>query len=152
MLPVVKKYAEVHLQSLPAAASILEIGSYDVNGRIARQGLYIGVDMRPGPNVDIVTDAAHLPFPDAAFDCVLCLETLEHCEDPFAIIREARRVLRPEGLFILSVPGIYFGKHEYPKDYWRFTTEGVGVLLRDFHDVNIVETAADKNIRARARR
>lgn len=49
-------------------------------------------------------DATRLPFPDAAFDKVLMTEVLEHIPDEQAALREIRRVLRPGGIYVLSVP------------------------------------------------
>jgi ubiquinone/menaquinone biosynthesis C-methylase UbiE len=49
-------------------------------------------------------DAAALPFAAAAFDRVYCSEVLEHLVDPAAAVREIRRVLRPGGVAVLSVP------------------------------------------------
>lgn len=48
----------------------------------------------------IQADAYRLPFADASFDVVTCMDFLEHVEDPSAIVREISRVLRPEGLFV----------------------------------------------------
>ncbi len=48
-----------------------------------------------------------LPFPDSAFDMVTAFQTIEHLENPFFVMREAKRVLKPDGLFMLSVPNPY---------------------------------------------
>jgi ubiquinone/menaquinone biosynthesis C-methylase UbiE len=47
-----------------------------------------------------------LPYPDAAFDVVTCLETLEHVHDTDHLVREVRRVVKPDGYAVLSVPRI----------------------------------------------
>ena len=49
-------------------------------------------------------DALDLPFADASFDAVVALDVLEHLRDPRDGIEEIRRVLRPGGQLILSVP------------------------------------------------
>ena len=47
-------------------------------------------------------NAAELPFPDAAFDVVTSRLAAHHFADPARAVREAARVLRPGGLFLLS--------------------------------------------------
>jgi len=49
-------------------------------------------------------DAQSLAFEDQSFDCVICLEVLEHLPDFRKAVAEAFRVLRPSGRFIASVP------------------------------------------------
>jgi 2-polyprenyl-3-methyl-5-hydroxy-6-metoxy-1,4-benzoquinol methylase len=44
-----------------------------------------------------------IPFPDAHFDVVTCLNALDHVDDITATIREIKRVTKPGGLFLLSV-------------------------------------------------
>jgi SAM-dependent methyltransferase len=59
------------------------------------------------PDADFrVCEAAALPFPDAAFDCVTCIETLEHVPpaDWEKSLLAMRRVLRPGGRLILRTP------------------------------------------------
>lgn len=47
-----------------------------------------------------------LPFPEELFDFVVCVEGIEHLEDPHHLIREVRRVLTPGGKLVLSTPNI----------------------------------------------
>jgi methionine biosynthesis protein MetW len=47
-----------------------------------------------------------LPFSDAMFDCVVCIEVLEHLIDPAFVLGEIKRVLKPKGQVLLAVPNI----------------------------------------------
>jgi ubiquinone/menaquinone biosynthesis C-methylase UbiE len=49
-------------------------------------------------------DGTRLPFPDDAFDLLVCSQVLEHFEDSEGALREAGRVLRPGGTLLLSLP------------------------------------------------
>ena len=56
-----------------------------------------------GSNVDyLVGTGEHLPFTDASFDIVVCVDVLEHVQDLAAVIGQIRRVLRPGGLFLFD--------------------------------------------------
>ena len=81
-------------------------------------------------NADVICPAERLPFTDASFDTVLCTEVLEHTRDPFAVLLEIRRVLKPGGYLLLSVPFIY-PIHEAPYDHWRFTSYGLRLLCME---------------------
>jgi SAM-dependent methyltransferase len=48
-----------------------------------------------------------LELPDAGFDVVVAGELLEHLRDPQRLVSEVRRVLRPGGTFVASVPNAY---------------------------------------------
>ncbi len=45
-----------------------------------------------------------LPFPDGAFDTVVCGDGVEHLENPFALLREISRVLRLGGRALIATP------------------------------------------------
>ena len=47
-----------------------------------------------------------LPYDDRSFDYVVCIEGLEHIENPANAIREFSRVMKPGGTLVVSVPNI----------------------------------------------
>lgn len=49
-------------------------------------------------------ELTRLALPDASFDRVICTEVLEHTEDPAAILAEIRRILKPDGVAVITVP------------------------------------------------
>jgi SAM-dependent methyltransferase len=85
---------------------------------------YVNLDLFGLPGVDVVADAARLPFPDSMFQRVECDAVLEHVRLPDAVMREIERVLLPGGFAHLVTPFCH-PFHEYPKDYRRFTLDGL---------------------------
>lgn len=138
-IEVINAAASAFSRSFSPSGPVLDIGSYYQSGyeqwcdrRVLFPGLeYVGCDIRPGPGVDRIEDAQRLTFPDASFGTVILLETLEHLPRPKRAIMEARRVLRGDGLLLLSVPFNY-RLHGFPSDYWRFTASGIYQMLGDF--------------------
>ena len=101
------------LEHMPERRRVVEFGSADVNGNVRDllgDAEYIGVDIRPGPNVDVVADAATYDPPWRP-DLVLCLNMLEHTEDGPAIVANAHRMLAPSGALMVSVPDASFPIH-----------------------------------------
>jgi len=113
---------------LASKGVVLEVGSYGKPD----YGKYFpnrkGIDIRPGPGVDIVASVYELPFVDNSFDTVLCISVLEHLTEPSRAVVEMQRVLKPGGTIIISVPFL-FPIHESPNDYWRFTKYGLQHLF-----------------------
>lgn len=60
--------------------------------------------------------AAALPFREKSFDLVTAFEVIEHLEDWRALLGEARRVLTPEGLFLVSTPNKLYYSESRAKD------------------------------------
>lgn len=52
-----------------------------------------------------------LPFKDNSFTYVTCYTVLEHCKEPYLVVKEMVRVLKPGGLLHLIIPN-YFGWYE----------------------------------------
>jgi SAM-dependent methyltransferase len=97
---------------------------------------YVGLDVRPGPGVDVVVSPDDpWPLPDRRFDSVVCTQVLEHARFPEHTLAEIRRVTRPGGSLILSVPFIY-NEHAVPDDYRRLSMHGVRALLEDEWEID----------------
>lgn len=67
----------------------------------------------------VVGDVTKMQFPDGFFDVVVSFETIEHLSNPGAFVDEVWRVLRPNGVFIVSAPensGSVFHRAEYSAD------------------------------------
>jgi SAM-dependent methyltransferase len=76
---------------------------------------------------DVHGSALKLPFKSSSFYVVLCTQVLEHVTRPGKLFREVARVLKPQGLLILTVPQTT-PLHEEPEDYYRFTCYGLTFL------------------------
>ena len=68
--------------------------------------------------------------PHNHFDVVVCTEVLEHVKQPFHAVDEIRRMLKPDGLALVTVPFDFF-IHEPRPDCWRFTEDGLKVLFSE---------------------
>ena len=62
------------------------------------------------------------------YDSAICLEVLEHIPDRYKALKEINRVLKQNGILILSVPHLS-RLHEIPNDYYRYTKYGLQVLF-----------------------
>lgn len=110
---------------------------------------YTGIDVKAADDFgmrrrpDIVEfDGLHIPFPDARFDHILCTEVLEHAENPVGLIAEMRRVLKPGGTLVVTVP-FSARVHHAPHDYQRFTRYALATMFASFSDVEIDERGDD---------
>lgn len=112
---------------------------------------YVGLDPFEDTKADVIADAWDIPFPDNEFDGIILNQSLEHIEKTEKTISEIKRVLKPGGLCIITVPQIMkthsipvssekiklnnFDKKEIPywnNDFYRFTKFGLITLFQDF--------------------
>lgn len=104
MHPQVLRFVAKVLRRLPPRGKVVEIGALDVNGSVRTLfdgAAYVGLDRRAGRGVDLVADGATWR-PPAPVDTVVCCEVLEHAADPAAIVANARAMLEPGGVLILT--------------------------------------------------
>lgn len=123
--------------SLPGrGARVLDVGSFDLNGSYrplfgAARFDYTGLDMAPGPNVDIVPRNPYdwQELGTDSMDVVVSGQAFEHIEFFWVTMSEMARVLKKDGLLCLIAPN-GFGEHRHPVDCYRFFSDGMTALAR----------------------
>ena len=102
---------------------------------------YIGLDMpdgqygKMGP-FDLNWNGQIIPLEDNSIDCAIMTEVLEQCPAPENIMREAARVLKPDGILFFTVPFLW-PVHDPPLDQYRFTPYALERHLRNAGFVNV---------------
>src|SRR5438477_2356203 len=91
---------------------------------------YVGVDVVENRFADLRGAVEALPIEDGGFDVVLCLQVLEHSDDPAQAVRELRRVTAPGGRVLASTHGVQV-YHPSPDDLWRWTHTGLARLFQE---------------------
>lgn len=89
---------------------------------------YIRMDVVPSEATDIVGSAEDMPFAENMFDAVVCTQVFEHLQNPDKAASEIRRVLKPGGYCLLTVPQTN-ELHEEPNDFYRYTNFGLTALF-----------------------
>lgn len=110
-------FRERILARLDPGAWVLDLGAgagivaaMDLRGHAQR---VCGIDPDPrvaaNPYLDegLVGVGAALPYPDRAFDLVFADNLLEHLAEPRPVFREAARVLKPGGRFLVKTPNLW---------------------------------------------
>lgn len=126
---------------------ILDVGSFDSNKKPYNYGLlfneknwnYRGMDIREGPNVDIVVSSIYdwVEINDESFDVVVSGQAFEHMEFFWKAIVEIKRILKPNGLCCIIAPSAG-PVHRNPFDCYRFTAEGMKAIGK-YAGLNVLE-------------
>ncbi|MGO4876832.1 class I SAM-dependent methyltransferase [Pedobacter psychrotolerans] len=129
-----------------AHGSLLDIGcgNKPYQDKLADKVInYTGVDIIQSSKnkVDYICPANNIPLESNLFDTVISTQTIEHVEDHQGLINEAYRLLKPDGVFILSGP-LYWPLHEEPYDFFRFTKYGFKYILEKA-GFEIIETKSN---------
>lgn len=100
---------------LPPNARVLDAGCGSGRNMVelARLGEVTGVELSPasvavarerGVGEVLEGTVEDLPFPDDSFDFAVCLDVIEHLDEDRPTLRELRRVVRPGGWLLVTVP------------------------------------------------
>ncbi len=152
----------------PQPTTLVDLGCGDMPYRPllrAYTDKYLGADLPENSAADlIITVGRPLDLADASVDYVLSSQVLEHVLDPTAYLQECWRILKPDGLLILSTHG-HYQYHPHPTDLWRWTSAGLQKVITDqgFHieefrglagigatSVSLLQYAFMQNVRLRS--
>ncbi|MDC1536781.1 class I SAM-dependent methyltransferase [Candidatus Thioglobus sp.] len=77
------------------------IGNFNIEGRDV-----IRTDIQLSKTISLVADAHKLPFSNSSFSNIILIDVLHHLDCPVNFLKEASRVLTPQGRLIMIEPGI----------------------------------------------
>jgi SAM-dependent methyltransferase len=119
--PALETFEELRFL-FPEPIRLLDLGCGEkVYEKLFPAARYVGIDYtREGTRADVVADAAAIPFPDDAFDLVVCSELLEHVYPIERVLSELKRVCKPGGYVYISTPFL-FPIHGRTYDFYRYT-------------------------------
>lgn len=118
----------------------LGVGSGIMLDRICDLGPAVGLDIslecarfchRKGHRAVVVGSAEEVPLAADSFDAVIMADVLEHCADEAAVLAELRRVLRPGGILLITVPALrlLWSHHDVAIGHYRRYRRGALVRL-----------------------
>ncbi|BDE07661.1 hypothetical protein WPS_29370 [Vulcanimicrobium alpinum] len=125
--------------------NFLEIGARARSGNTYRQFVpagwnYVGFDMRPGDNVDVVGDAHALAsyFSPESFQAAMAISVFEHLLMPWKFVLELNRVLSIGGVGYFMTHQTY-AVHDAPWDFWRFSNDAWPALFNRATGFEVLE-------------
>lgn len=127
----IARFLEEHSQEIRGRTLEVKDSSYvDQFGTLIERSDVLDVDPA-NPRATIVADlAAANEIPADLFDCFVLTQTLQFVTDLRAAIAHTRRILRPGGILLATVPGLSRVERAYASsDYWRFTPASCQLLF-----------------------
>jgi SAM-dependent methyltransferase len=124
--------AELDRLAVPESARVLDAGcgSGRTLEELGRYGEVFGIELDPGA-AEVARDRGcgevrigrleELPWEDGYFDLITCLDVIEHTPDDRATLRELRRVSRPGGFLLVTVPAYQglWSTHDVANHHYR---------------------------------
>ena len=149
-----------HAAAERIAGDVLEIGTgsgYGIEVVAPRAARFVTLDkhapaseltQRPGVEFRQAV-VPPLPFGDAAFDCVISFQVIEHIEKDREFVREIHRVLRPGGRFIVTTPNAPMSLTRNPWHVREYTAAELQRLLGEvFAEVELLGVFGNEKIMA----
>jgi ubiquinone/menaquinone biosynthesis C-methylase UbiE len=131
-----------HVSSIPDNSLVLDLGGNKINKRgqfninkLKFSVVYANLSVEKRP--DVLADGVNLPFRENVFNAIICSELLEHVYSPESVLREVLRVLKPQGVLLITVPFLV-QHHADPYDFGRYTNHYWEQILHDIGFSHIV--------------
>ena len=105
-----------------------DFDGYDGSGD--GKGLQIGTWDKS--QINILCDIVNIPEKDASFDAIICIEVLEHLPEPIRAIKELSRLLKPNGILIITAPFASLTHYAPFHFYSGFNKYFFNKFLKDF--------------------
>jgi SAM-dependent methyltransferase len=150
-LQVLTIYRDIKKILRSFAGNVLDVGCGQSAYRFlldSSRTAYYGIDVKEADefeyhNSDItIFNGKDIPFADNMFDGVICTEVLEHVWDYQKLIDEIRRVLKPNGTAVVTIP--WSARYHYiPHDFFRYTPSSLRTMFEDFNQVTITNRGTD---------
>ena len=112
---------------LNAGAGNRDISGF-IDGKVYNLDLPVGIHNQ---NIHLMAALESVPVRDSSFDAIICNAVLEHVENPDSILSEFHRILKDGGYLYICVPFMQ-PEHKDPKDFRRYTKDGLRKLAEDY--------------------
>jgi glycosyltransferase involved in cell wall biosynthesis/SAM-dependent methyltransferase len=117
-------------------------------GAVTRSDVFHAI---PGnPDATFVTDlATDQVLPSSAYDCVILTQVLHLLPDPVAAVRTLKRILKPDGVLLITTAGIsQISRWDDDRwgDYWRFTRRSLRYVVEQEFDGAVVTVESHGNV------
>jgi SAM-dependent methyltransferase len=114
-------------QNIISSLDVANLDALEISGQSWKSVAFKTYKTVSYPQFDICnTDAQH----NNSADIVLAEQVFEHVRDPFKGVGNVYSILRPGGYFLITTP-FFLKVHGAPRDYWRWTSDGLTAMLED---------------------
>ncbi len=125
------KALEIMKKWIPPRTAVLDVGNH---GKSVKTDEYqIITSDKDSGDYPIDLNVPHTP--DRTFDAVTAWQVIEHLENPYEALRTVKKLLRPDGIFIFSIPNTFLLKNRI-----TFLLKGEMTRYNDKNDHKVIFT------------